>query len=134
MSDGHATTGGTGPALRVDDYRSLVVSPEAHTAFLRHVDSVLAGLGLGDRVEVGAQLHKALRAGVEIGGLPFSQPRHLKALEAASETWDLESVKGPLRVELVALTERIQDADQGYALADFTVGFQHYREGDPEPL
>lgn len=113
--------------MKFDDYQQIVKTPENNVEFLRHVVSVIDGLG-AEGAEGSRKLHTALRDGVEVGGAPFSQARHLVALEKASGDWEHDEVAPAVLQETLALSQRIHDFDPGYNVPHFTVGYEWMKE------
>ena len=110
--------------MRLDSYADIVKTPEAHLAFLRHVSEVLETIPADQVDNIAGALYGALRNSVEVGGKPFSEARHLVALERASEDWDLDALSEVEWAEVVSRTARLVKADGGYALDRFVVGYE----------
>lgn len=104
--------------MEYSSYKDLVASPEAHVEFLRVIDSHLEQ-GKGD-----GHLYKRLNAAVKVGGEPFSQARHLTALEGNSDAWELDDADDAIKVEIATLSQKIKAADPGYDIPHFTVAFE----------
>jgi hypothetical protein len=60
-----------------------------------------------------------------VEGKAFSQAFHLNKLEASSNGWDTDETPDPVKLEIVELTSRIKEADPGYDLAHFMVGYEY---------
>lgn len=110
--------------MKADSYTEIVRTPQAHLAFLRHVSAALDAIPSDHAGTLGVALHAALRESVEVGGKPFMEARHLVALERASEDWDLDALSEAECAEVVARTTEIVNADEGYALDRFVVGYE----------
>lgn len=104
--------------MEFNSYKDLVATPEAHLEFLRVIDSHLV-----EGKESG-HLYKSLNATIKVGGEPFSQAKHLTAMESNSDDWELESTSDAVKVEIVALSEKIKAADSGYDVPHFTIGYE----------
>ena len=66
---------------------------------------------------------------MEVGGSPFSQARHLLALEKASgDLWEPEETSPAVLKDVIELAERIRDFDSGYDVPHFTVGHEWMKE------
>lgn len=119
--------------MKIESYNAVVATPQAHTEFLRHVVDLM-GRVEGSGQEAARQLYTTMRDGIDVGGNPFSQARHLHALEAASESWGVEAIPQQVLLDLLSLSEQIQGFDAGYAVCDFTVGYHWIKElsGDAE--
>ena len=113
--------------MQLGAYDEIVATPQAQSEFLRHVVDLMGPL---DESDPGAarQLYSAMREGIDVGGKPFSQVRHLLALERASESWDVEATSPEVLRELLSLSEQIQGFDPGYKVCDFTVGYHWIKE------
>ncbi len=113
--------------MQIESYDEITATPQAHTEFLRHVVSLM---GVIDTNDSGAarQLYSVMRDGIDVDGKPFSQARHLLALENASGAWCVEDTSPEVLRELLSLSEQIQGFDPGYKVCDFTVGYQWIRD------
>ena len=109
--------------MKFNNYKEVVVTPQAHTEFLRHVVDLMAQVE-GDGKDAARQLYMSMRDSINVGGNEFSQARHLHALEYASGSWHVEETPPEILREMLSLSERIQGFDSGYSVCDFTVGFQ----------
>lgn len=121
--------------MKFQDYKEIVATPQAHLEFLRHVTSLIDGIDEADAPTAARKLHTALRDTVEVGGSPFSQARHLLALEKASgDLWESEETSPAVLRDVIELSERIRDFDSGYDVPHFTVGHEWMKElaGDAE--
>lgn len=119
--------------MKIESYKAVVATPQAHTEFLRHVAGLMERVE-GTGQEAARQLYTSMRDGIDVGGNPFSQARHLHALEDASDSWDVEETPPEVLRELLSLSEKIQGFDPGYTVCDFTVGYHWIKElaGDAE--
>lgn len=119
--------------MKIESYKALVATPQAHTEFLRHVVDLMERVE-GSGQEAARQLYTSMRDSIDVGGNPFSQARHLHALEDASDSWDVEETSPEVLRELLSLSEQIQGFDPGYTVCDFTVGYHWIKElaGDAE--
>ena len=100
-------------------WKDITATPQAHLDFLRVIDGKLE-VGLG-----GKNLSETLAKDVTVEGKAFSQAFHLNKLEASSYGWDTDETPDPVKLEIVELTTKIKDADPGYDLAHFTVGYEY---------
>lgn len=107
-----------GVRMEYSNYKNLVASPEAHVEFLRIVDSHL------EKATDRGDLCHRLNVAITVGGEPFSQARHLTALELNSDAWELESTADAVKVEIAALSQKIKAVDSGYDLPHFTASFE----------
>ena len=119
--------------MKIESYKAVVATPQAHTEFLRHVVDLMERVE-GSGQEAARQLYTSMRDSIDVGGNPFSQARHLHALEDASDSWDVEETPPEVLRELLSLSEQIQGFDPGYTVCDFTVGYHWIKEfaGDAE--
>ena len=119
--------------MKIESYKAVVATPQAHTEFLRHVVDLMERVE-GSGQEAARQLYTSMRDSIDVGGNPFSQARHLHALEDASDSWDVEETSPEVLRELLSLSEQIQGFDPGYTVCDFTVGYHWIKElaGDAE--
>lgn len=100
-------------------WKEITATPEAHLDFLRVVDARLEE-GLG-----GKNLYENLAKEITVDGKAFSQAFHLNNLETHSTNWDTDETPDPVKLEIVQLTSKIKEADPGYDLAHFTVGYEY---------
>ena len=115
--------------MKFQDYKEIVSTPQAHLDFLRHVSGLVDGIHEADAPTAARKLHTALRDSVEVGGSPFSQARHLLALEKASgDVWEPEETSPVVLQQVIELSERIRDFDSGYDVPHFTVGHEWMKE------
>ena len=119
--------------MQIESYGEITATPQAHTEFLRHVVSLMGSID-GNDPGAARQLYSVMRDGIDVDGKPFSQARHLHALEDASDSWDVEETPPEVLRELLSLSEQIQGFDPGYTVCDFTVGYHWIKEfaGDAE--
>ncbi len=119
--------------MKIESYKAVVATPQAHTEFLRHVVDLMERVE-GSGQEAARQLYTSMRDSIDVGDNPFSQARHLHALEDASDSWDVEETPPEVLRELLSLSEQIQGFDPGYTVCDFTVGYHWIKEfaGDAE--
>ncbi|ADR62040.1 MULTISPECIES: hypothetical protein [Pseudomonas] len=101
------------------NWKEITATPEAHLEFLRVIDGKLEE-GLGGR-----NLYEKLSKEITVEGKAFSQAFHLNKLEASSNGWDTDETPDPVKLEIVELTSRIKEADPGYDLAHFMVGYEY---------
>lgn len=114
--------------MKIDDYKEIVATPQAHVEFLRHVVSLMDGVSAQGQ-DASRQLYAKMRDGIEVGGTQFSQARHLLALEKHSgDHWDLEETPPAVLREVLDLSQKIQAFDPGYQVSDFTVGSEWMKE------
>ncbi|WP_043201332.1 hypothetical protein [Pseudomonas putida] len=100
-------------------WKEITATPEAHLDFLRVIDGKLEE-GLGGR-----NLYEKLSKDITVEGKAFSQSFHLNKLEASSTNWDTDETPDPVKLEIVELTSKIKEADPGYDLAHFMVGYEY---------
>ena len=119
--------------MKIESNKAVVATPQAHTEFLRHVVDLMERVE-GSGQEAARQLYTSMRDSIDVGDNPFSQARHLHALEDASDSWDVEETPPEVLRELLSLSEQIQGFDPGYTVCDFTVGYHWIKEfaGDAE--
>jgi hypothetical protein len=119
--------------MKIESYKAVVATPQAHSEFLPHVVDLMERVE-GSGQEAARQLYTSMRDSIDVGGNPFSQARHLHALEDASDSWDVEETPPEVLRELLSLSEQIQGFDPGYTVCDFTVGYHWIKElaGDAE--
>lgn len=114
--------------MKINDYKDLVATPQAHVEFLRHVVGLMEGVA-GEGQDASRQLYSTMRDGIDVGGTQFSQARHLLALEKSSgDLWDLEETSPQVLREALDLSQKIQEFDPGYKVRDFTVGVEWMKE------
>ena len=115
--------------MKIQDYKEIVATPQAHLEFLQHVTGLMDGIDEADAATAARKLHTALRDTVEVGGSPFSQARHLLALEKASgDLWEPEETSPAVLKDVIELSERIRDFDSGYDVPHLTVGHEWMKE------
>ena len=114
--------------MKIEDYKEVVATPQANVEFLRHIVGLMDGI-TAEGQDASRQLYMAMRDGIQVGGSPFSQARHLLALEKASgDLWELEETPPEVLREVLVLSQQIQEFDPGYKVADFTVGYEWMKE------
>ncbi len=113
--------------MQIESYGEITATPQAHTEFLRHVVSLMGSID-GNDPGAARQLYSVMRDGIDVDGKPFSQARHLHALENASDGWRAEDTPPEVLHEMLSLSEQIQGFDPGYKVCDFTVGYHWIRD------
>ena len=73
----------------------------------------------------GKNLYQKLAQEITVDGKAFSQAFHLNNLENNSGNWDTDETPDPVKLEIVSLTSKIKQADPGYDMAHFTVGYEY---------
>lgn len=102
-------------------YKVITATPEVQADFLRNVRE-----GFESQVQVGqtaAPLHEYMSKNIQVGGEPFSQVKHLTALENDSCDWDLDGVTVEVRKSLAEDAEALHSAECGYDVPHFITGF-----------
>lgn len=99
-------------------YNELVNSPEAHVEFLRTVSQDI------DQPNGTGCLYERMAASIKVNKAPFSQAKHLTALESNSDGWDLDETADSVKVEIVQLSAKVKEVDSGYDIPHFTSGFE----------
>ena len=54
--------------MKIQDYKEIVATPQAHLEFLQHVTGLMDGIDEADAATAARKLHTALRDTVEVGG------------------------------------------------------------------
>ena len=55
--------------MKIQDYKEIVATPQAHLEFLQHVTGLMDGIDEVDAATAARKLHTALRETVEVGGV-----------------------------------------------------------------
>jgi serine/threonine-protein kinase HipA len=117
------------PPMQFDSYKAITATAQTQADFLHTTRQNYASDS-----RPGEALHEFMARSIEVNGKPFSQVRHLTALEEDSYDWDLDAAPAALRRTLAADARALYAADHGYNLPHFMTGFeamvQHLQ---PEP-
>ena len=108
--------------MRCDSYDELVQTPERHLGFLREIAPVAL------EMDNPAKLYLWMHTRIQVADQPFSQAKHLMALEKASQRWDLESLDLSSQEEVVRLSMAISKTDPGYDVSHSLSGFSWLKE------
>jgi hypothetical protein len=107
------------PDMKFDSYKTMVKTPEAVASFFGEVAQNFKLEGKENE-----RLFQFLTRTVSVDGKPFSQAKHLVALEDQSGNWDLPELPQPVQQSLATNALEIHKLDQGYDVPSFIVGFE----------
>lgn len=108
--------------MQYTSYKAINASPESQAQFLSSVrEGYEAHTQGNDRPY---PLHEYMRRNIEVGGEPFSQVKHLIALENDSYDWDLDETPVAVRKSLSESAEALHQIERGYDVPHFITGFE----------
>lgn len=103
--------------MEYPNYKALVATPEAHADFLSAIAEK------AEEIKDPGGLYLWMTTRIQVDGKPFSQVKHLNALENESDGWDVEDMAPGVPEKIVNHSAAISKLDKGYDLPFFTSGF-----------
>ena len=108
--------------MQYASYKAINASPETQAQFLSSVVDGYEAHRQGNATP--DPLHEYMRKNIEVGGAPFSQVKHLTALENDSCDWDLDATPVEVRKALAESAEALHRIERGYDVPHFITGFK----------
>lgn len=103
--------------MEYPNYKALVATPEVHANFLESIAEKAS------EINDPGGLYLWMKTRMTVDGQPFSQAKHLNALEMGSSTWEVEEMAPEMTEKIVNHSVAIAKVDKGYDLPFFTSGF-----------
>ena len=107
--------------MEYKSYKAINASPESQAQFLSAVRDGYEAHTQGNAKP--DPLYIYMRNSIEVGGEPFSQVKHLIALENDSYDWDLDAAPVAVRKTLAESAEALHQIERGYDVPHFITGF-----------
>lgn len=115
--------------MQYESYKAITATPETQAEFLR-----LTRESYESNSKAGEALHEFMGNNIQVGGKPFSQVKHLTALEDDSYDWDFQATSTDVKKALIADATALHELDQGYDLPHFITGYEAMAQDfQPEP-
>lgn len=109
----------SGKVMQFESYKAITATPQTQAEFLRHTRESYEA-----NSKAGEALHEFMGNNIQVGGKPFSQVKHLTALEDDSYDWDFQATSADVKKALIADATALHGLDQGYDLPHFITGYE----------